>query len=197
MIPDLKDENGRKDFPLIVSLWYGNQRWRDEATRLADCLEKCNLRFHIYDAGNLLDKFKTKTKDTLTSPTERKWQYRVIPSFLINRIERYREPIFFLHVDSVVNKVPRAEIFEGVDVGYCVGRGKSGQETILASPLFFRPGKVAYAFLKTWNAQCRWCNHNKAEHYYLAKTIKLDLFDSITELPAGTSSRKGEPSIYY
>jgi len=112
--------------------------------------------------------------------SDRRLLCRYIPIFIEKKLRQHKQPVLYVHVDSVIVRKPKEELFEpDMSIGYCTHPFRDCITQILnptkmaieAAPLFFRPDNISYTFLGHWNYMCQNFNTDESEHTFLGKTI--------------------------
>lgn len=135
---------------------------------------------------------------------KKRWN-RVIPFYIETLLREYNSPLLYMHVDTIIKKLPSVEIF---DKSVLVSIGKSNQSEkydgrrthILGSPVYFNSDNISKRFVKKWMRYCNdSINQNFGEHNLLKKTYKeLKYLDEVSCFNCIMSSRdKNEDSYLY
>lgn len=151
-------------FPLVVTWWWGDPRYREAADRLArDCVDRG------YDVRVRRPDLTAHFEDQFPDTRERIWVYRYIPKLLRQEIERTDRDLLYLHADlRITAPVPR-EAWGDADVGLesAWSLDPPRPRSVLAAPIFLRNNDRARRFLDLWCAVCRTVDDDRSEHHHL------------------------------
>ena len=131
------------------------------------------LNFTDYLISNETEAVNSHSKKRMPTVTPRRWNYRYIPTFILNTIQQYKVDVLYVHVDGEFRFIPDNAMFENYDI--CVSKGKDLsliRDNILMSPIFFRYSNYSINFISEWIELCRVRTEDLAEHYYFKELIK-------------------------
>lgn len=192
----IKDMN--TDYPLAISHYYGNS-YRRMAKELAGQCEAIGIDYIFNDVSEKITAFIEEKFSHLTNVCPRKKRYRYIPFFVREMFQQTGRNLLVLHADSTILKKPPREIFDGVDVGWAVGKGKGGRDHLLANPLYFKQCETAKDFIDIWCFKSRVINVDYSEHKTFGATTRdYSRPDSVRAIPnLGSRDKSDNPYVYF
>lgn len=159
-------------YPTFVC-WY----YKDEHKIQTQRLSAMCINLQIPFVGRELD-FENKCKDLSYVKEALSPRRLIFKAGILYLRELYKElnvDIFYVHSDNIVLSKPPSSVFDGMDVGYCVGDRGDGIKVILSHGIYLkRNSKVAMDFL---DLLCFKCKHIRAERPTEHDLIRTTVFE--------------------
>jgi hypothetical protein len=134
--------------------------YSQSAFRLKHDCERLKLDYHI---------------ENLQGHSEYKKNCKMKPSFILDCIKKFNQPVVWLDCDSRIVKAPQFLDLERVDYAG-VKRGGNDDPVMIASTLYFNTTDSSLKLLEEWSRRCSLEeNNDRADHSILLDLIKEEL----------------------
>ena len=140
------------------------------ADKLANRCDKLGIVNDISTPKNIHEFIGNRRK----SVSLRNWICRFKPTFILNMLDKWDQPILYMDVDGYINKKPPIEVFDIKNIGINKQYGGLGGVAVLdasVAAIYFNNNNLVRKFLKHWHQDCKKLNLNKADHLSFKRSV--------------------------
>lgn len=127
-----------------------------------------------------IEKYSDSLGYVRNSLSQKRFIFKCGLLFLRDRFLSFRKPLFYIHSDSKILIKPEKEIFDNIDIGYCISEKEKSQQIIASHGIFLNYCKLSKDFLNLLTYKCKTIRAERPTEHGI---IRTSIFDFTGYLP--------------